>query len=203
MGKTIQTSNGKFFNFEDVSNFDYDISEIAHALSKICRFTGHSDEFYSVAQHCVEASHFVPQEYALEALMHDASEAYLGDVSTHLKSLLPEYKVLEHEVEAAISLQYDLAFPLPDCVKEADMFMLAAEKTAFLGETVYDSEEWQSVRDMREKYAGLDLYARRLKAWEPIRAQREFIERFLELAKERWKNDEDDGTEYTGAALHA
>lgn len=93
----IQTYTGKAFDLLDPQPEQVDILDIAHALSNICRFTGHCRAFYSVAQHsCLVARIVVdlwrrehgydcPEEVALVALLHDAPEAYIGDVSTPLK----------------------------------------------------------------------------------------------------------------------
>jgi len=122
------TSTGRLFPLLQPHTFEFDIEEIAHALSRICRYTGHTRQFYSVAQHSVYVSGLVPDEYKLEALLHDASEAFLGDVSSPLKALLPEYKAIEAAVEKAIAKQYGLPFPLSPTVKTADLAMLVNEK---------------------------------------------------------------------------
>lgn len=127
MSKTILTSLGHYFDFEHPEKHPYDIVEIAHALSHICRYTGHVGAFLSVAQHSVLVSYRVPPEDALDGLLHDASEAYLGDVSTHLKSLLPEYKALEARTERAIAAKFGTSYPLLPSVKEADGRMLMTE----------------------------------------------------------------------------
>ena len=69
----IQTFTGKHFNYLDIQLDAIEIEDIANALSNICRFAGHLPEFYSVGQHSVLTSHLVPQEFALEALLHDAA----------------------------------------------------------------------------------------------------------------------------------
>src|SRR6266403_91014 len=71
------------------------LEDIARGLSKICRFTGQIDPFYSVAEHSVEVMHLVPQELKLAALLHDASEAYLSDLSRPFKLGLTEYRQVE------------------------------------------------------------------------------------------------------------
>jgi len=101
----ITTNSGKRFDFTQPFDNTFDIHDIAHALAHINRFTGHTDQPYSVAQHSVYVSNIVPPRYALAGLMHDAAEAYLGDVSAPLKALLPEYKRIEHEVEMALCRQ--------------------------------------------------------------------------------------------------
>src|SRR4051812_16341267 len=87
----ILLHNGDFFDFKDPRNHNYDIKAIAHALSNLCRYTGHSKRFYSVAEHCVLVSRLVDPRFAFEGLMHDASEAFCGDVASPLKKLLPGY----------------------------------------------------------------------------------------------------------------
>lgn len=82
----IQTLSGKHFNYLDIQQDDIVIEDIATALSHICRFAGHLPEFYSVGQHSVLTSHLVPQEFALEALLHDAAEAYLQDIPHRLSA---------------------------------------------------------------------------------------------------------------------
>lgn len=126
MAKTPQTKtsiaifNGDFFDFEKPEIHDFDIDVIAHSLSNLCRFTGHTIRHYSVAEHSVLVSRLVPPELAFDGLMHDAAEAYLGDVSSPLKAMLPEYKKIEKRVEAALAEFYGLRFPLPIEVKHAD-----------------------------------------------------------------------------------
>lgn len=125
---TMQTYSGRLVDLSKFSHEDVRIFDISHALSLINRFTGHSVSPYSVAQHSVHVSRLVPDECALWALLHDASEAYLGDVSTPLKMLLPCYRELEERVQKAIARAFGLAWPAPPEVKEADLSALLSEK---------------------------------------------------------------------------
>ena len=86
----ITTQSGKHFDFNNLSAADICIEDISCALSNLCRFTGHVQDFYSVAQHSVHVSYLVPPEFALEALLHDAAEAYCNDISAPRKRLLPD-----------------------------------------------------------------------------------------------------------------
>lgn len=89
------------------------IDDIAHSLSHIARANGHFHSFLSVARHCVncareaKARNLSPK-IQLACLLHDASEAYLGDVVSPLKKLLPEFQKLEDQLIDLIYLKYDL-----------------------------------------------------------------------------------------------
>lgn len=92
---------------------DIRLFDIAVALSRVCRYGGHAQHCYSVAQHSVLVSHLVHREFALCALMHDAAEAYLGDVITPLKRVLGEaYARLERAWEWEIAGRFGYASQL-------------------------------------------------------------------------------------------
>lgn len=124
----IQVLSGRKFDVIDCTLDEIQIEDIAHGLSHICRFTGQIPHFYSVAQHCIEMSYLAPSELQFEALMHDASEAYLGDVSKHIKDLLgAPYKKLEHALMQKISARFKFQYPLPALIKVLDGDMLETE----------------------------------------------------------------------------
>lgn len=106
------------------------LTDIAHGLSHLCRFTGQCDRFYSVAEHSVLVSQLVAPEHAFPALMHDAAEAFIGDVAKPLKILLPEYAIIEERMEAAIAKRFILPYPMHPDIKKADLQMLAVERRA-------------------------------------------------------------------------
>jgi hypothetical protein len=103
--------------------------DIAHALSNLCRWGGHTTDFYSVAQHSVEVSRACPAECALEGLLHDAAEAYLVDLPAPLKGL-PQfafYRQAEAGVNVAIAQKFKLTYPWPEPVMDADKLILYTE----------------------------------------------------------------------------
>jgi hypothetical protein len=133
IGPTILTRSGIYFDFEAPTPAMVCIEDIACALSRICRFTGHGRHFYSVAEHSVLTSYLVDPDHQFAALMHDAAEAYIGDVSRPLKSLMPDYKRIEARVEAVIASAFHLPQPMPNRVKAADMAMLGHERIKVMG----------------------------------------------------------------------
>lgn len=128
-GPAIQTSRGTIFYILDPRPEEVEIEAIAHALSQLVRFTGQIRKLYTVAQHSLHVSALVSKEVALEGLLHDAAEAYVGDVVTPLKHILPEYKKVEWRIHMAIASRFDLStdpITLAE-VKEADLRALATE----------------------------------------------------------------------------
>lgn len=134
-GNWMQTVSGRAFYVLDPRAEDVDIVDIAHALSAICRFGGHCTEFYSVAEHSVRVSVAIEdaggsRADAFVGLLHDASEAYIGDIIWPLKQA-PEmagYKQIEHRVEHAISERFGLPSRQPPIVKQFDLVLLSTEK---------------------------------------------------------------------------
>ena len=142
----ITTGSGQHFYFCNSGPDIVYIEDIALALSNLCRFTGHLDEFYSVAQHSVLARYLVPSEFALEALLHDASEAYCNDIAAPLKALLPDYRGIEKWVEGLISQKFGTPETISPEVKQADLIMLATERRDLF---IDDDTEWAILRGIQ------------------------------------------------------
>lgn len=107
----ILTYTGKHFNPTQPDAKDIDIRDIAHALSLLCRANGHFKTFYSVGQHSIQCmKEAKAREYSkkvqLACLLHDASEAYLSDITTPVKQKLPEYQAYEAPLQDMIWRKY-------------------------------------------------------------------------------------------------
>lgn len=160
------------------------IDDIAHALSNQCRFSGHTSNFYSVAEHSVRVSRLVgarvarlgfdPRADALWGLLHDASEAYLVDLPTPLKAD-PEfgvaYRAAESKLMAAICERFGLDIVQPRVVHDADQALLVAEVRDLMPGR---PEHWTP-------YAGVTPLDERIVPWAPRAAESEFLRRFHEL----------------------
>jgi hypothetical protein len=126
-GPTIMLASGKLFDFLDPHGSDFGIDDIAHGLAHVCRYAGQCRAFYSVAEHSMLVADTV-SEFAYEALLHDAAEAFIGDVTRPFKQLLPDYKRIEATIEDAMIKRFGIDRRSKDHVKHADLRVLAAEQ---------------------------------------------------------------------------
>jgi uncharacterized protein len=180
-GPYLQTVSGRWVNPFDPDPDQLDAGDIARALANQCRFGGHSRVFYSVAQHSVIVSELVEQrggdaEDVFAALMHDASEAYLGDMPhpiKHRSSLGAAFKAAEDHLEAALRERFRIKADVPE-IKRADRALLATERRAFSAEGWH----WPELE-------GVEPLELELTALAPDEAAQAFAQRYAELAARR------------------
>lgn len=160
-GLYIQTFTGKKFYWDRIEDNEYDIVDIAHALSMNCRFTGHTRRFYSVAEHCLMVSSMVPESLSLAGLLHDAAEAYVHDIPTPLKQWLREHghlvgDNLEKSIQSEIYLRFQCKpFPEEEVeIKMVDKRMGATEARDLM--TGWPWPEWGPERGY-VPYENIDL----------------------------------------------
>lgn len=169
-GRWMQTYTGRQFFPMDPRSEDIDVADIAHALSMQCRYNGHVRRFYSVAEHCVLMSRVVSPENALWALLHDATEAYVGDMIRPLKLHMPDFQAAEDQVMLAIAEKFGIDPEMPDEVHEVDARILLDERAALMSAPAAD---W-GLNDLRP--LGIDI-----PAWPPARAETAYLVRLDEL----------------------
>lgn len=151
---TILLNNGYFFGFEDPWLANYDIVTIAKSISKLCRFTGHTKQFYSVAQHSVivsqlaeEMGALIGEEYALAGLLHDSAEMVMQDLSSPLKGIIKgdyraHYKVVEIDLLGRWGIR-----ELPKAVKVCDIIAMTTEiRDLMPREHVGQGKHWHVTR---------------------------------------------------------
>lgn len=172
----IQTFTGKQVFPLNPQADDIDIEDIAHALSMICRYTGHTRVFYSVAQHatlmtwvCNKTGYTLAERRA--ALLHDASEAYLCDVARPIKPYLGDYRDFEDNLTKVIFDKFGVPYPLPPVIKQLDLVMLATERRDLLATPPIP---WVST----ENITPLDF---EIIPWPPRTAKEFFLSTFRDL----------------------
>jgi hypothetical protein len=176
IGQWFQTCTGRKFWPVSPRVGDFDIKDIAHQLANICRFGGATKKFYPVAAHCVHVSFLVPEYLAFEGLMHDAPEAYLGDVIRPLKYQMPQYLHIESQVWAKCATQFGLPFIMSPEVKHADNVALVTERRDLL---IHTDNRWSI------ELESLTPDKRHIIAVSPKRAETNFLDRFYFLQSQK------------------
>lgn len=170
----ITTHTGLHFDYQNLNADAVCIEDIAKGLSHECRFTGQLDRFYSVAQHSVECSYVVADKFKLEALLHDAVEAYCKDIPSPLKQLLPDYRLIEDKVDQIIRKKFNLPLTISPEVKQADLILLATEHR----DIANDGKEWPILKN-------IPLIRKRIIPLSCNDAYHQFLNRFAELTNEK------------------
>ena len=176
----IQTYTGKKFDIDNLDPSMVCLEDIAHALSMLCRYNGHCEMFYSVAEHSVIMSQYVPKHLALDALLHDAAEAYITDVPRPFKKLLIGFSGLESKIMTVIYEHFGLKEPEYDqypIIKNGDLQMLAIEQQQLLKPS---PEPWECIEGL-DRWTPIPI----LPIWHPTLAKEQFMETFKKLYAER------------------
>ena len=165
----IQTYTGKQFSPDTPRPEDLDIRDIAHSLSLLCRYNGHCQVFYSVADHSVRVSRQCPPEAALWGLLHDLGEAYLGDMPRPIKAFFPDYATFEDRLLKVAAGVFGLGWPMPPEVRAADDLLLVTEMRDLM----------VPMPDVSE--LGLEPLPERVVPLSPLEAERAYLARYEEL----------------------
>lgn len=170
-GPFISTYSGALFYVNEMNVQDVPILDIAQALSLNCRFNGHIDKFYSVAEHSVLVSNLVSEESALYGLLHDYAEAFVSDVPRPFKSSITGHDVFEAAIMANVCALYGLPLELPEDVAYVDTHICAAEARVLA----------KFVPDWVKFYDSSVVEAHQIKGLSPRDARNAFMNRFNEL----------------------
>lgn len=174
IGDWFVTFEGMKFYRLDPRPEDICIEDIAHALSHVCRFGGHSRKFYSVAQHSVLVSDLC-HVATFQGLMHDATEAYCGDMVRPLKYSLPHYRVIEQRIWEAICERFQIPKTMHPEVKRADNTVLMTERRDICTPS---NHRWS----LQDEFPPMEAV---IEPWSPIEAKLMFMERFEFLRQRR------------------
>lgn len=157
MNPWIQTVSGAAVDLIEPDLSHVGLNDIAWSLSRIARFNGHTDTSipYSVAQHSVHVARLVehlglPREAQFAALMHDAHEAFIGDIPTPVKRAIGDaIKALDSRLEEAVRTRFGLATEFRSAIKAADLCALIEERHRFMADQTLD---WGLLMDMDPRF---------------------------------------------------
>lgn len=126
----VTTVSGRDIDLNDVSKNVYGLDDIVHGLNRVCRFNGQIRDHYSVLAHSICVALLVPKAFVVHALLHDASEAYICDLPSPLKAMLPDYAQIEWRLQQSIEIQFGLEYNdhIRKAVKLADQRAYVAEE---------------------------------------------------------------------------
>lgn len=172
---SIVLFSGRTFDLCHPECSSFSLMDIAHGLAHTCRFVGQTTTFYSVAQHSVIVSRIVPEMFALQALFHDGAEAFIGDVTTPLKSLLPDYRAIERRIERAVFGRLGLPMEVAPVIKRADRIAMNTERRDLMPA---HADAWSSLD-------GVEMLQERITPVGPLDARGLFLSRLMELLEAR------------------
>ena len=137
----METASGIRFQFMNPKPEQIDVNDVALALSRTCRYGGHTKRFYSVAEHCCLMSDWVlkqpwgDEQKALTALHHDDAEAYIGDLPRPCKQNIPQFKAVETGIDKVTAERFGLEYPFQDWLKWIDTAILRDERDQVMNQS--------------------------------------------------------------------
>lgn len=160
VGHTIRLYSGGYLNLEDPKPEQFTLIDIAKGLSNICRFGGQIGQFYSVAQHCLTCYDVAKADgcsfdECVAVLMHDAAEAFVGDMVKPLKELITGFVRVEDRVAECIEAKFGIDFAMhKDLIREIDHAILIAERRSLFSadKVIWTGED--SVRNLSKFVKG-------------------------------------------------
>jgi 5'-deoxynucleotidase YfbR-like HD superfamily hydrolase len=184
MSPWIQTNSAvKFFPFEPQPE-DIRLEDVAHALSRLCRFTGHVEHFYPVSAHCVAVLTVVSSltddlNTRKWALLHDTAEAFIGDMSAPIKShpSMEPFRRLEAKVMEAVATRFGLEGPEPELVKKVDTIICRLEAEALFKTVHTDFPDFRTVDPAIAAKMDRQLTVHDFQHWNSHTAELEFLRR--------------------------
>lgn len=190
-GLNMQLYSGKPFYPNDPRSEEIDIEDIAHSLSNQCRYNGHTKRFYSVAEHSVLVSEMVAQKtnninIIQQGLMHDAPEAYVGDVIRPLKIQLTEWEKFEIPVWKVICKRYSINPKINPIVHKMDYDACAIEKRDLMNPSI--GVCWGRMPQADERFSVIGLAPNEAKKLFLDKFYLLFIEETLSVKKNRFIN---------------
>jgi len=172
---TLTTRSGRQVSLLDPRPDQIDIGDIAHGLAFQCRFNGQVSRFYSVAQHSILVASMLPEHLKLVGLLHDAAEAYLGDIVQPLKQFLPEFERIEQRLMTVIGERLGIRLDHHQEVKHADLVALATEKRDLLPR---EKGDWPILE-------GIQPMPRLILPMSPTESEDAFLKTYLDLREAR------------------
>lgn len=153
MDRYIGTRTGRFY----LDQPSWKIEDIAHSLSQVVRFTGHSQWRYSVAEHSVLVSLLIEDRGGslleqMEGLLHDATESVLADIASPVKQGLQDYKQLEKRLDATLRQQFSLPPVQTEIVTLSDWLALFIEAAVLMPEHGQDFSDPNRLRPEALRY---------------------------------------------------
>ena len=174
----IETYSGQRFDFHDPKPEQVHLEDVAHALSLLCRYNGHTQRFYSVAEHSVHIADRIradgyKAQVQLTGLLHDAAEYIIGDMARPIKVTMPQFKEAEIIIDKVVAERFGTLYPFPDIIKELDTRILCDERDQAMSQS---KNMWG--------VDGLEPIGCRLQFWSPEKAKAKFLERFRIISSE-------------------